>query len=267
MNEQKGHAAERLSGVANALRESGNSFRSQDEEAFATYADSAADQVERFSGYLRDQNVNDLVRDVKQLAKRQPELFVAGALAAGFFLGRFFKSSEQQRLPAQYRGGYPGDYAGGYAGQYNRYNAQGANRGYRPDYSQGGSSAYGNQSNYSGQYNDSDESRASGQSGYSSSYDDQRRNNQYGDESYRAQNNTGNFSSSYGASYGTGTATGSTTSSSGTEAQGTQQAETEKQSETSAHYEPQAYAATSTVTNKQTEDSKQDDQNNTRKEK
>ncbi|MCB0188560.1 MAG: hypothetical protein KDE31_30025, partial [Caldilineaceae bacterium] len=87
VNEQKGYAADRLSGVAHALRATGENFRNEDEGAFANYADSAADQVDRFAGYLRDQNVNDLARDVQQLAKRQPELFVAGALAAGFFLG------------------------------------------------------------------------------------------------------------------------------------------------------------------------------------
>jgi hypothetical protein len=37
--------------------------------------------------------MSELWKDAQQLARRQPELFVAGALAAGFLAGRFFKSS------------------------------------------------------------------------------------------------------------------------------------------------------------------------------
>lgn len=94
---RKGEVADRLHGVAAALRDTSNKLQEQDEAVFADYASSAADQVERFSGYLREQSVGDLVNDVQHFARRQPELFLAGALAAGFMLGRFFKSSERSQ--------------------------------------------------------------------------------------------------------------------------------------------------------------------------
>ena len=90
--EQKGRAADRLSGVAGALRQTSQELNSQD-DMVAQLADSFADQADRLANYLRDRDLSDLFSDVRQVAQRQPELFVAGALAAGFLLGRFLKSS------------------------------------------------------------------------------------------------------------------------------------------------------------------------------
>jgi ABC-type transporter Mla subunit MlaD len=90
--EQKRRAAERLSGVAGALRQTSQELQPQD-DTIAQYADSFAEQVDKLSNYLRERDVRDLFNDVRQVAQRQPELFVAGALAAGFLLGRFLKSS------------------------------------------------------------------------------------------------------------------------------------------------------------------------------
>lgn len=90
--EQKGRAADRLSGVAGALRQTSQDLQSQD-DMVAQLADSFADQADRLSNYLRERDLSDLFNDVRQVAQRQPELFVAGALAAGFLLGRFLKSS------------------------------------------------------------------------------------------------------------------------------------------------------------------------------
>lgn len=149
---RKGEVADRLQGVATALRDTSNKLQEQDEAVFADYASSAADQVERFSGYLREQSVGDLVNDVQHFARRQPELFLAGALAAGFMLGRFFKSSERsQTNPSQ---------------RYDRrsYPTQGANAG--EGYGAYGSPSYADpyaQSQYNqGQYNQGQY----GQSGY-----------------------------------------------------------------------------------------------------
>jgi hypothetical protein len=91
--DRKAVAAERLEGVASALRETGERLHEREEESFAQYVEVAADQVERFSGYLKNASVGDLWQDAENVARRQPELFLAGALAAGFLVGRFLKSS------------------------------------------------------------------------------------------------------------------------------------------------------------------------------
>jgi hypothetical protein len=45
---------------------------------------------------LRGANVNDLVRAASELARSQPMLFLGGAVAAGFVLARFLKSSAKE---------------------------------------------------------------------------------------------------------------------------------------------------------------------------
>lgn len=97
LDEQRQQAAERLSGVASALRETGQRLSGKSEDMVGQYAQSMADQVDRFSSYLRDRDTNELLGEIQDFARRQPELFVAGTLAAGFLLGRFLKSSSQRR--------------------------------------------------------------------------------------------------------------------------------------------------------------------------
>jgi hypothetical protein len=113
---RKSQAISRLDGVASALRQTSRELENQEDTTIAQYTDAAADQVERFSHYLDQRDFGQLVNEVKQLAHRQPEMFVAGALAAGFLVGRFFKSSRTPARDESY-GGYGYEYGGyGYGG-------------------------------------------------------------------------------------------------------------------------------------------------------
>lgn len=117
--DQKVKATAQINSVASALRQTGKELRTQDQDNFAQYTDVAADQIERVSGYLEDRNIGELMNEVKRFANRQPEIFIAGSLAAGFFLGRFLRSSNEptyqgaQRYQSRYAPGTPtsgGDY-------------------------------------------------------------------------------------------------------------------------------------------------------------
>lgn len=117
--DQKTRAADQLSDVAHALRRTGEELNGQEHPTIAQFADAAAEQVERFSGYLKQGDLGDLWQDVRNVAQRQPELFVAGLLAAGFLAGRFLKSSSAQTKRSngsQYSSyqGSQGNYAGNY---------------------------------------------------------------------------------------------------------------------------------------------------------
>lgn len=94
---RKEQAAGRLHDVAGALRQSSQAFRQREDDAFAGYTDMAADQVEHFANYLEERNALDLWRGVQGFARNQPEIFIAGSLAAGFFLGRFLKSTQESQ--------------------------------------------------------------------------------------------------------------------------------------------------------------------------
>jgi hypothetical protein len=51
------------------------------------------DGLDSVATVLRDQDPRSIVRAVEGFARRQPALFVAGSVAAGFALARFLKSS------------------------------------------------------------------------------------------------------------------------------------------------------------------------------
>jgi vacuolar-type H+-ATPase subunit H len=119
VDQQKGRAAERIESVAGALRQTGAQLDAQEHTAFARYTDAAAEQLERFSEFLNNRNAADLLQEVDRFARRQPELFVAGALAGGFLLGRFLKStSERNRYQGRYYDQPSGQYGSQYGGQY-----------------------------------------------------------------------------------------------------------------------------------------------------
>jgi len=115
---QKDRAAQSIGTVAQALRQTGDQLRGQEQgAAVAQYVDRAADQVERFSGFLQNRDVGQIVNDVERYARRNPTLFVGGAFALGLLAARFLKSSSQ---PDQ--GQMGGQYAA--SRQYDYYPAQ-----------------------------------------------------------------------------------------------------------------------------------------------
>jgi hypothetical protein len=124
---RKDQTAQSLSSVAQALRQSGQQLQDQGQGPAGQVMDRAADSVERFSGYLQSRTINDIIAEVENVARRQPVAFVGGALAIGFALSRFLKSSPpssggqagQYGSYSRYYGGYEGGYGSTrYPGQY-----------------------------------------------------------------------------------------------------------------------------------------------------
>ena len=102
---QKHQAAQRMTPLQTALRETAHQLRSQGQGPIAQYADRATDQVERFSGYLRETDVDEIVDEVRGFARRRPGLFLGGAAALGFLATRFLKSSSQEEDGGSEEGG------------------------------------------------------------------------------------------------------------------------------------------------------------------
>lgn len=97
--ERKSEVASQLDNVAQAFRSSGNQLRSEQQggAGIANYMDRAAEGVSQLSGYLRDRNIDEMLMDAEDFARRQPELFLGGAFALGVLAARFFKSSGRSR--------------------------------------------------------------------------------------------------------------------------------------------------------------------------
>lgn len=93
---QKHVAAQRMMPVQTALRETAQQLRKQGQGNVGQYADRAAEQVERFSGYLRETEVEEITDEVRGFARRRPAVFLGGAAVLGFLATRFLKSSSQE---------------------------------------------------------------------------------------------------------------------------------------------------------------------------
>jgi hypothetical protein len=95
LTSQKKRATDGLGNISQAVRQSTHQLRDQEHDVIAHYVEQAADQIDRFSQHMRDKNVDDLMRDIQQMARRRPALFIGGAFAVGLIGARFLKSSSR----------------------------------------------------------------------------------------------------------------------------------------------------------------------------
>ena len=93
LDSQKGRATDSISSIANAVRGSTSQLRNEQHDVLAQYVETFADQLERFSTSLRGKDMNELLDDARDFARRQPALFVGGSFAVGLLAARFLKSS------------------------------------------------------------------------------------------------------------------------------------------------------------------------------
>lgn len=94
--QQKSQATERLEGIGAALHETSSTLQDRDQESVADFIDGAAHQVERLADYLRHHSVNDMMAEVEGYARREPEVFLGGAMLLGLIGARFFMSSNPE---------------------------------------------------------------------------------------------------------------------------------------------------------------------------
>jgi F0F1-type ATP synthase membrane subunit b/b' len=97
VDNQKRAAAEQAGGLAGALRKTGDELNRQQQPYMAHYANRFASSLDRMAGTLRDQDADSLIGQAQDFARRQPGVFLGGAVAAGFALSRFLKSSDDRR--------------------------------------------------------------------------------------------------------------------------------------------------------------------------
>ncbi len=93
-SEQKERAIGKVSALADALRASGEQLRQKHEGQMASYIDRASERLNSYADMLRDRDMRDMLREARQMARRNPSLFLGGAFALGFALTRFLKSSQ-----------------------------------------------------------------------------------------------------------------------------------------------------------------------------
>jgi hypothetical protein len=85
-------AADQIAEIADAIDVAGSQLdRSQ--PTLAGYASQLADGVGTLATRLRDDSIEDIYRDMRQLADRHPGMFLLGGAALGLVIARFMKAS------------------------------------------------------------------------------------------------------------------------------------------------------------------------------
>jgi ElaB/YqjD/DUF883 family membrane-anchored ribosome-binding protein len=106
IDERKEGLAQDVGDFAHALRASASHLQEHQKGYVAQYVEQAASSVEQIADTLHRQNLGDFVRHTEDFARRQPGLFVGGAVAAGFALARFLKSSAERRPAEEHERAY-----------------------------------------------------------------------------------------------------------------------------------------------------------------
>lgn len=93
VEDQRSLAVDQVQQLASGLRTTGENLQREGAEPFGRLASTAADSVQRVGGYLQRTDVDGMVSDFRQLARRHPSAVFGTALVAGVLLGRFLRSS------------------------------------------------------------------------------------------------------------------------------------------------------------------------------
>lgn len=111
-------AAENVDEIAEAVGTAASRLSESEHESLAEYANQLSSHLSGLSSRLRERNVDELAADVRDIARRNPALFVLGSVAVGIGLSRFAKASRRsgdgRERPAgdvedQWREGLAGD--------------------------------------------------------------------------------------------------------------------------------------------------------------
>lgn len=88
-------AADQIAEIADAIDLAGSQL-DQSQPTLANYATQLANGVGTFATRLREDSIEDLYSDMRQLATRHPGMFLLGSAAIGLVAARFMKASAEQ---------------------------------------------------------------------------------------------------------------------------------------------------------------------------
>jgi ElaB/YqjD/DUF883 family membrane-anchored ribosome-binding protein len=131
-------AGDMLDQLASAVRRTSDDLRGQQPQV-ANIAETAASQAERAAQYLRQTDMQGVIRHADRFAREQPAVFLGGAVMLGLLAARFLKASPSQMGGGPHTGGQymGGQYMGG------QYRGTSFERGFDRGYGASGSWAGG----------------------------------------------------------------------------------------------------------------------------
>lgn len=112
IDQAKEIGVEKIETVSDALRGAGQNLEGTG--PLPQLAEKAAEGIENLAHFIENKSIGDVFTGIESFARRQPALFLGGAVAFGILAGRFLKSSA--RRPAEFGGdsyetyGFEGSY-------------------------------------------------------------------------------------------------------------------------------------------------------------
>lgn len=91
VDRRKGDAAQSVSDLAQALRDSGGKLDQQPN--VKAFFDSAADGLEQLSGSIRERSFEDFYSEIESVARRRPAAVAVATFLTGFLAARFIRAS------------------------------------------------------------------------------------------------------------------------------------------------------------------------------
>jgi ElaB/YqjD/DUF883 family membrane-anchored ribosome-binding protein len=107
INQRSTQAGEQVSSTAAAMRKASEHLRVEGKDSVAKVVDGVAERSERLGNYLSRADGDQILRDVEDLARKQPWLFVSGSAVVGFLASRFMKASSSNRYQGSMARHYP----------------------------------------------------------------------------------------------------------------------------------------------------------------
>jgi hypothetical protein len=101
----KDHLAEGAERVAAAVERTAGELEGDGDEAISGFGRSVASLMRQLAGGLRERDVEEFARELGALARRNPGVFLAGSVALGFGIARFFKARVPQSYSSRDYGG------------------------------------------------------------------------------------------------------------------------------------------------------------------
>jgi hypothetical protein len=111
----KGQLAEGAERVASAVERAADELEGEGDDSISGYGRSLANLMRQLAGGLRERDIEQFASELGSLARRNPGMFLAGSVALGFGVARFFKARAPRRPATD---GYDYEWRGESAGEW-----------------------------------------------------------------------------------------------------------------------------------------------------
>ena len=90
-------AANQAEKVANVIEQAASQLKKNNLRSLADYTSEIGATIKNFSDGLQNRTVDDLVTDIRDMARRNPTAFILGSVVIGIGISRFFKASGERQ--------------------------------------------------------------------------------------------------------------------------------------------------------------------------